>query len=113
MKKKVYICAPLGGDVEENIQKALTYTLFALKSGTAPVVPHIYALCLNDSDQGERELGRSAGMSLLWFCDEIWVFGDEITEGMSAEIRFCQNLNIKIRKIKPSEIKKLLGGRKK
>ena len=109
MKKKVYICAPLGGNVENNIEKAKRYTRFALKSGVAPVPPHFYALCLDDNIPQERELGRGAGMSLLWFCDEMWVFGDRITQGMQEEILFCKNMKIKIRKIKESEIKKVLG----
>lgn len=49
-------------------------------------------------------------MSLLWFCDELWIFGDEITEGMRREIDFCKNLNIKTRAVKDSNIKKVLGG---
>ena len=109
MKKKIYMCAPLGGDVEGNIEKAKRYTRFALKSGVAPVVPHFYALCLNDNIPLERKLGLQVGMSLLWFCDEMWVFGDRITEGMQDEIRFCENMKIKIRKVKESEIKKLIG----
>ena len=109
MKKKVYICAPLGGNVEGNVKKAVRYAKFALKSGVAPIVPHFYALCLNDDILKERELGRQAGMSLLWFCDEMWVFGDRITQGMQEEILFCKNMKIKIRKIKESEIKKVLG----
>ncbi len=113
MKKKVYICAPLGGDIEGNLQNAIRYTLFALKSGVAPVTPHFYAMCLDDNKEEERELGRSAGISLLWYCDEMWIFGDEITEGMAAEIKFCENLNLKMRKIKASEIKKILGGKPK
>ncbi len=113
MKKKVYICSPLGGDIEGNLHRAIEYTLFALKSGVAPVTPHFYAMCLDDNKKEERELGRSAGISLLWYCDEMWIFGDEITEGMAAEIKFCENLNMKMRKIKPSEIKKILGGKPK
>ncbi len=76
MMKKVYICAPLGGDIQGNLEKAKRYTEYALKCGTAPVVPHFYALCLNDDIPSEREIGLSAGMSLLWFCDELWIFGD-------------------------------------
>ena len=109
MKKKVYICAPLGGDVEGNLQKALRYVEYALKMGVAPVPPHVYAMCLNDNIPKERELGRQAGMSLLWYCDEMWIFGDRITEGMQAEILFCKNLKIKTRKIRESEVKKVIG----
>ena len=110
MMKKVYICAPLGGDVEENLQKVKQYTKNALVCGTAPVVPHFYAECLNDRNPKEREIGLAAGLSILWFCDEMWVFGDEITAGMKGEINFCQNLNIKMRRIKETEILKKIGG---
>lgn len=110
MMKKVYICAPLGGDVEGNVKRAKEYARYALKCGTAPVVPHFYALCLNDNVPEERALGMSAGMSLLWFCDELWIFGDEVTEGMAAEIQFCKNLNVKTRNIRESEIRKKIGG---
>lgn len=108
--KKVYICSPLGGNVEENIEQAKHYTEYALKCGTAPVVPHFYALCLDDNDPKEREIGIAAGLNLIWFCDEMWIFGNRITEGMKAEIQFCQNLNIKMRHISDTEINKLLGG---
>ena len=111
MLKKVYICAPLGGDTELNLQQAKRYTEYALKCGTAPVVPHFYALCLDDHNPKEREIGMAAGLSLLWFCDEMWIFGDEVTEGMRSEIQFCKNLNIRTRTIRESEIKKLIGGK--
>ena len=81
-------------NIEENLKKVKTYTAYALRCGTAPVVPHFYALCFNDNTPSEREIGLSAGMSLLWFCDELWIFGDEITSGMQREIDFCKNLRV-------------------
>ena len=110
MMKKVYICAPLGGDVEGNLKRVREYARYALLCGTAPVVPHFYALCLDDSIPKERELGMAAGLSLLWFCDELWLFGDEVTEGMAAEISFCNSLNVKTRRIRDCDIKKKIGG---
>lgn len=110
MMKKVYICAPLGGNIKENLEQVKRYTKYALKCGTAPVVPHFYALCLNDDIPKEREIGLAAGLSLLWFCDEMWIFGDTLTEGMRGEIRFCQNLNIHTKTVKEKEIQKVLGG---
>ncbi|NBI17982.1 hypothetical protein D1841_09805 [Neglecta sp. X4] len=109
MMKKVYICAPLGGDVAGNLEKAKRYSEYALRCGAAPVTPHFYAMCLNDSIPKEREMGIAAGLSLLWFCDEVWVFGDETTEGMAQEIKLAHNLNIKVRIIKEHEIKKVIG----
>lgn len=105
MMKKVYICSPLGGNVKENIEQAKQYAKYALMCGMAPVVPHFYALCLDDNKPDERAIGMAAGMALLWFCDELWVFGDMITEGMQHEFNFCMNLNIKIRYIKEAQIK--------
>lgn len=82
-----------------HIERVKRYTLYALKCGMAPVVPHFYALVLNDDIPEERELGRQAGMNLLWLRDEIWVFGEVISEGMEAEIRFSKNLNLPVRYI--------------
>ena len=110
MMKKVYICSPLGGNVKENLEQVQKYTKYALMCGTAPVVPHFYAQCLNDSIPKEREIGMAAGLSLLWFCDELWEFGDEISEGMKNEIQFCKNLNIPVRKIRDCDIQKVIGG---
>ena len=59
MKKKVYICAPLGGDVQGDLEKAKRFAKYALECGTAPVVPHFYALCLNDDTPSEREIAVS------------------------------------------------------
>jgi len=110
--KKVYICAPLGGDVKGNLENVKRYTQYALKCCTAPVVPHFYALCLNDDNPVERKIGMTAGRSLLWLCDELWMFGDEITEGMSAELQYCRHLNVKTRKVREEEINKVLGGKR-
>lgn len=110
MKKKVYICAPLGGNVQENLKRARRFARYALQSGVAPVVSHFYALCLDDADPKEREIGMSAGLSLLWFCDEMWIFGDEVSAGMKEEMRFCQNMNIKMKRIRGKELEKIIGG---
>ena len=111
MLKKVYICAPLSVNVRENLKNARRYAEYALRCGTAPVVPHFYALCLNDNNPKERSMGMRAGQSLLWFCDELWVFGDVISKGMQAEIDFCKTMNIRIRYIKEGAIRKKLGGK--
>ena len=111
MMKKVYICAPLGGNVPTNLQNAERYAKYALICGTAPVVPHFYAECLDDNDPKDREIGLAAGMSLLWLCDEVWAFGDTVTDGMKAELQFGKSLNIRIRYITEKEIQNVLGGK--
>ena len=103
---RVYICSPLGGNVSVNIENAKRYARYALECGMAPFIPHFYVLILDDRNDKERNLGMNAGLSLLWVCDEVWVFGDEITEGMKKEICFAEKLNIKVRYISENDLRK-------
>ncbi len=102
--KTVYICAPLGGNVKENLEQVKRYTEYALICGTAPVVPHFYALCLDDYVPAEREMGMAAGLRLLRDCDEMWVFGNVVSAGMKNEIQLCRKLGIGIRTITDDEM---------
>lgn len=104
---RAYICSPLGGEVLKNLEKAKRYAQYVFKCGMAPVVPHFYALVLNDDIPDERKLGMQAGISLLWVCDEVWVFGSEITEGMKKEIIFAEKLNIKVKYISENDLQKM------
>ena len=111
MTKKVFICAPAATDANENLLKAMLYTEFALKSGVSPIVPHFYILCVGDSE-AERKMIESASTGLLFFIDEIWVFGNRITKAMDREIQFCRCLNVRVRFVKNEEVNALLGGDK-
>ena len=104
--RRAYICSPLSGNISGNIENAKRYARYALECGMAPFIPHFYALILNEEIPDERKLGMQAGLSLLWVCDEVWVFGDEITEGMKKEIIFAEKLNIKVKYISEKELKK-------
>ena len=50
--------------------------------------------------------------SLIWFCDEMWVFGPVITKEMEREIEFCENLGMKVRYITEKEVTKKIGEKK-
>lgn len=108
--KRVYICAPDCGNTARDWKQITKYIKYALLCGTAPVVPQVYARCLDVSNPRERQIGVAAGLGLLWFCDEMWIFGNEKTKGMEAELQFCKNLHVKTRKIRESEILKKIGG---
>lgn len=98
-------CALIGQD--GNIFNLLGIASRTLKqNGMAPFIPHFYALILDDSNKEERNLGMLAGLSMLWVCDAVWVFGDEITESMKTEIRFAEKLNIEVRYISENDLRK-------
>ncbi len=107
MKKKVYICASW-----EDLDKIKEYVRYTLKMGVAPVVPQYYQLALDMSIPEERKEVKSASTSLLWFSDEIWIFGEQLTEEMKEVIGFGKNMHIRTRKIGYAELNKILGGTK-
>jgi len=99
MKPLIYICSPLKGDVERNIKKAIGYSRLAYLKGGIPLAPHvIFTTFLDDEILEERNAGIEMGISLLTKCDEVWVFGERISEGMQSEISIAKALNIKIRR---------------
>ena len=101
MKRFVYICSPLRGDMERNIEKARQYCRYAvlLNPDVVPIAPHIYfTQCLNDNLPDERVLGMNDGLEMLRRCDELWVYEPEkLSEGMQREIEYAHQLGIPIR----------------
>lgn len=58
-----------------------------------PLAPHIiFPQFLDDEKKSERKAGMDMGLQLLELCDELWVFGPRISEGMKAEIELARKL---------------------
>lgn len=96
--KLVYICSPLRGDVERNIRKANGYCRFAATKSAVPIAPHaMFTGFLDDAIPQERQMGLEMGLELLKRCCELWVFGNRMSEGMKAEIKAAEELNITIK----------------
>ena len=94
MKRKVvYICSPLRRSYESNIIKANLFSRYAYEKGCLPIAPHaIFPQFLDDENKFERKVGMAMGLQLLELCDEVWVFGPCISEGMKAEIELARKL---------------------
>lgn len=91
--KKVYICSPFSGDVENNIRKAREYCRNAIEQDCLPIAPHLlYPQILDDNNPKERKLGIQMGLEILDICDEIWVCGDIISNGMQNEIEYAESV---------------------
>ena len=86
-KSIVYICSPYAGDTERNIKNAVRYCRFAVDGGYIPFAPHLlFPQFLDDGNADERALGMYFGTLMMNYCEELWVFGENISAGMSAEI---------------------------
>lgn len=94
----VFICSPFAGDVENNLKNARRYSRFAVSNGAIPFAPHLlYPQFLDDRDKAQRSLGIFFGLVLLGKCDQMWVFGSEISKGMRLEIDKARKRGIPIR----------------
>ena len=94
----VYIASPFAGDMEYNLSRARGYCRFAVSKGCIPIAPHLlYPQFMDDDDRETRELGLFFALVLLGKCDQLWVFGDRISEGMSREIAKAKKRGLPIR----------------
>lgn len=99
----VYICSRFRGDIDHNMEMARRYSRFAADRGCVPLTPHLW-LPQFLSEETERDLAISMDLKLLEHCDELWVCGDEISEGMAAEIAHAEETGIPIRRITEEDL---------
>ena len=92
----VYICSPFSGDIEGNTQRARDYSRFAVDQGAVPLAPHLL-LSQFMSEKTERDLALFMDMVFLGRCEQLWVFGKNISSGMAAEIDKAKQKKMKIR----------------
>ena len=104
--KLVFICSPYRSDnpdphgraveILRNIQMACTGCRIAVERGMIPFAPHLfYPQFL--SEETEREAGIKMGMQMLSMCEELWVLGRKVTDGMAKEISYARELGIPVR----------------
>ena len=99
--KTVYLASPFRGDYKRNQKFARKALRYAILQNTIPLAPHLlYPQVLDDNNPRERKLVLRLGLALIPLCDEVWVMGDTITEGMRGEINTAKDLRIPIRFIK-------------
>ncbi len=110
--RKVFICSPFRpvGDTREerdknwkrNISLAKQVCRHAVEKGYVPYAPHLYyPQFLSEGEPDEREMGIIMGMTWLTCCDEIWVVGTRISEGMSREIAQAKESGIPMKAYLP------------
>jgi len=101
--KIVYVCSPFKGR-KENMANAIRYCREVVDMGYIPIAPHVYfPQFIDDGNPEDRRKALEMNKRLMKFCDELWVFGDRITEGMQEEIEYFKKIkgNDKIRHITP------------
>lgn len=90
--KIVFVCSPFQGK-KENVEKAKRYCRMLVDMGCIPIAPHVYfSQFMDDLNPQDRRKAPEMNKKLLEFCDELWIFGNEITEGMKEEIEYFRKI---------------------
>lgn len=96
--KLVYICAPLRGDVEKNIEFARQKAQEVFQAGDVPVCPHLMFPPIADpEDPVQDQAARDMGLRLVESCQQVNVYGSKWTQGMQAEIDYAMDLGIPVK----------------
>lgn len=107
-RRKIFICSPyrpIGKtkkerqeDLEWNLRLARYAADYVIQNGNIPYAPHLYfPQLLDDNDPEERRMGTLFGLIWLAGCDEVWVVGRIISDGMGREIGMAHELGIPVR----------------
>lgn len=79
--------------IVKNIKKATEYCEKACSLGVLAFAPHLYfTQFYNDTIPEQREKGLEMGLSMLEKCEELWVMGKNISQGMRGEIAHAKTL---------------------
>lgn len=100
-KLKIYVCSPyrlttltpekMEQERRENDERVQLACWLIVQLNAIPYAPHGYfTLFLDDSIPAEREMGMKLGLDWLSECDELWVFGERISDGMAREIAYAK-----------------------
>lgn len=73
-----------------NIKRAIHYAELAYKNSAIPVTPHLLFPFMDDRDLEQRKDALFMDIILLGKCQEVWVFGSQMTEGMKREIEIAE-----------------------
>ena len=99
--KVVYIAHPISGDIEGNLAKIREIVKKIAMSfpDVVPFVPYyVDIVSLDDNDPVQRARGIANDTELIKrkVMDELWLFGDNYSKGMKAEVELAQSLGIPV-----------------
>lgn len=104
-RKLVYIASPYSGDRKQNTEFAKSACRYAMNQGVIPIAVHLlYPQFLDDQCSKERNQGIQMGIRILKACDELWICGDHISQGMQQEIDMANRLGIPMKTIPTEQI---------
>ena len=97
-REVVYVCSPYAGAIDVNVTRARCYSRFVLTQRKIPITPHLlYPQFMDDNNPNERKIALSINKVLIGRCEELWVFGSKLSEGMQFEINYARGRGLLLR----------------
>lgn len=94
--KRVYICAPLRGAVERNVEAVRLFAKEVFEAGEIPICPHLMFPPIADpKDTAQDEKAFGMCLKLIESCHQVNVYGQP-TEGMQAEIAYAKRMGVPV-----------------
>ncbi len=106
--KVIYVASPYMGEasLETNLALAKVGCDFVVKQGHGFFSPQLtYSKILEDSDPKTRKIALEIALTMVTRCDELWYFGENVSQAMSMEIEFAKGKGIPVRQISTEELK--------
>ena len=100
--KIAYIAHPISGDIKGNLKRIelIGRKIILEEPEVVPFVHYFFdCYALDDDIPEERERGIKNGIALMrkkGFIDEVRLYGDKISTGMSYEVNLALELGIKV-----------------
>lgn len=99
--KIVYIAHPISGDIKGNLEKIrlIVRHINLTMPDIVPFAPYwLDCFALDDNNPEERKRGIMNDTALLTrgFIDEMWLYGDKVSNGMAAEMALAKAAGIKV-----------------
>ncbi|HZK26064.1 MAG TPA: DUF4406 domain-containing protein [Thermoclostridium sp.] len=97
MNKLIYVCSPYRGDIRTNTEQAKEYCRKIVQEGDIPLASHLlFPQFVDDSIASERERAMEMNLEIMRHCDEVHVFGHQISFGMLQEMQAAKKLRIPV-----------------
>src|ERR1035437_8885892 len=91
-----YLGPPLTADWEANIADARLWLRAGLDAGYAPVAPYLMTEGILHEPE-DREIGMELDLATIAVCDQLWICGPTISNGMGKEVEEAHRLGIRVR----------------
>jgi hypothetical protein len=95
----IYLAHPVSGDVSANLARARRWLRWVYDNFDVAVVADWILTCevLDDANPAHRAHGLAMDRALVEICDEFWMVGGRVSNGMKTEVDVALTAKVAVR----------------